>query len=96
MVREMRGQDYTWDAIAALLGVYKQTVISHAILHLGLTRESVAVKVAREKHEKQDRYLDRDEYPLPAGHPVTWGAIVAGTCLEGKPYPIKGFTSANE
>lgn len=24
--------------------------------------------------------------PLPAGHPTSWGAIVAGTCIEGE-YP---------
>lgn len=25
--------------------------------------------------------------PLPAGHPVSWGAITAGTWLAGSPYP---------
>jgi hypothetical protein len=24
--------------------------------------------------------------PLPPGDPISWGAIVAGTCLEGVPY----------
>ena len=28
--------------------------------------------------------LSRD--PLRAGHPVTWGAITAGTVLEGSPF----------
>ena len=26
---------------------------------------------------------------LPAGDPITWGAITAGTWLEGAPYPLE-------
>lgn len=31
----------------------------------------------------------RSAEPLPAGSPVTWGAITAGTSLEGQPYPAR-------
>lgn len=30
--------------------------------------------------------------PLPAGHPDSWGAITAGTLLDGTPYPLPFFT----
>lgn len=29
--------------------------------------------------------------PLPPGHPVSWGALTAGTLLEGVPYPLPVF-----
>lgn len=29
--------------------------------------------------------------PLPAGHPVSWGALIAGTLLAGTPYPLPVF-----
>lgn len=29
-----------------------------------------------------------DRPPLPAGHALTWGALIAGTVLEGTPYPF--------
>jgi len=29
---------------------------------------------------------DLTRAPLPPGDPISWGAIIAGTCLEGVPY----------
>lgn len=29
----------------------------------------------------------RDEQPLPAGHPETWGLLTRGTVLDGTPWP---------
>lgn len=34
---------------------------------------------------------DRRREPLPAGDRRTWGAITAGTLLEGMPYPLPVF-----
>lgn len=31
--------------------------------------------------------LRTTRYPLPAGHPITWGALIEGTSLEGLEYP---------
>ena len=31
--------------------------------------------------------IDAGREALPAGHPITWGMIVQGTCLEGTAYP---------
>ena len=32
-----------------------------------------------------------DRPPLPAGHPLTWGAITAGTLLDHAEYPFPVF-----
>lgn len=34
---------------------------------------------------------DPEREPLPAGHPVSWDAINAGTVLQGEPYPLPFF-----
>ncbi len=34
-----------------------------------------------------------DRPPLPAGHPLTWGLITSGTCLDASPYPFPVFLS---
>ena len=36
--------------------------------------------------EPRDEHRPRSD-PLPAGHPLTWGLITAGTSLAGQPYP---------
>ena len=37
---------------------------------------------------EEEVYAERQEvrFPLPPGHPITWHAITAGTCLEGVSY----------
>ena len=34
---------------------------------------------------------EKDRPTLPAGHPDTWGLLIAGTPLEGEPYPFPVF-----
>lgn len=34
--------------------------------------------------------------PLPAGHPVTWGAITVGTELAGSDYPLPVLTNRRD
>lgn len=41
------------------------------------------VKWVETKVEVASRAYD----PLPAGHPIAWGAIIDGTILRGEPYP---------
>jgi hypothetical protein len=36
-------------------------------------------------HPDPDR-PDPNRDPLPAGHPVSWSLLTAGTCLQGTPY----------
>jgi hypothetical protein len=38
----------------------------------------------RQNVDEGRKDLTRD--PLPAGHPVSWDAIVVGTCLEGRSF----------
>ncbi len=33
-------------------------------------------------------FPDGNRDPLPAGHPITWALITAGTCLDGSPYGL--------
>jgi len=34
---------------------------------------------------------DPERPSLPAGHPVSWGALTSGTILEGTQYPLPVF-----
>jgi len=35
---------------------------------------------------KPQTFATIDREPLPAGHPVSWGAICVGTCIEGQEF----------
>ena len=75
----MRGARASWDTISADLGVARWTAIERG-RHIGAR---FAAPVATLEHITPD--LERE--PLPPGHPVTWGTITAGTCLDGLAYP---------
>ncbi len=66
---------------AAYLGVPFATGVP-AVAH------SAAVTPARQVASAPSPALASDPLrdPLPAGHPVTWGLLTAGTCLEGAAY----------
>jgi len=77
MILQKRGECASWDAITAALGsVTRWTVIQ---------RGDAIGAVLPEPEEVEAE--DPDRPPYPAGHPVTWGPITKGTCLEGNPYP---------
>jgi hypothetical protein len=80
-LRRLRAEGATWDTIAAALRLSRSAVIEHG-RRIGAQRPrpKVAMAVVRE-------LLDPGREPLPAGHPVTWGAITAGTLLAGSRYP---------
>lgn len=54
----------------------------------------------RSRHSRHSRYFvtgrpSADDRPaLPAGHPVSWGAITSGTVLDGVAYPLPPMTRA--
>jgi hypothetical protein len=79
-IRRMRAEGAPWDAIAGTLEgrPHRQNVIDHAVRDLGMSKELPA-------EIEQDPVIDRE--PLRPGSPETWGAIIAGTCLDGTPYP---------
>lgn len=72
----MRAAGGTWDAIATALAHGRWTVIERGNL-IG-----AALPAPVPKEPETD--LTREAYP--AGHPETWGAITAGTCLAGLAY----------
>ena len=80
---QLRRERTAWDVIARTMGLSRNTVIERA-RRIGVAKRSkigVAAPV-----------VESDERPArPAGHPATWGAITAGTVLEGAEYPYPVF-----
>lgn len=73
----------SWDALGKKLHLAPWTVNTHAVAaELVAVPETRVVAPFNPDPEPDDRYRP----PYPAGHPVTWGALVAGTCLEGERY----------
>jgi hypothetical protein len=71
-----------WDRIARAIGLSRWTVIEKGYT-LGFRKRQAAphreaVPVAP--------VVERDPEPLPPGHPLSWGALTAGTVLEGARY----------
>jgi len=80
ILRRARAEGHSWDSIAALLGVSRWTAI-HRGQRIG----------ARRPPPDFIPKPDLSRPPLPAGHPCSWGLLVAGTCLQGTPYPDPVF-----
>jgi len=79
-LRRLRAEGEAGDAIAAALGVSRWTVIERG-------RRSGARKPPPEHRPT----IDLAREALPAGHPVSWGALTEGTVLQGAPYPWPVF-----
>ncbi len=80
-IRRLRSEGASWDAIAAVLGLNRWTVIERG-RHIGASRPPREFVPPPE---------DPGREPLPAGHPRSWGVITSGTVLEGVPYPLPVF-----
>jgi hypothetical protein len=81
-----RDRGEVWDDIAPRFGVHRATLID-AAKKLGVwTPDKRTYEVTASPRPFADR--DRNWWPLPPGHEVTWGAITRGTCLEGVEYPM--------
>jgi hypothetical protein len=80
-IRRLRIEGASWDAIAAILGITRWTVIEHG--H--------RIGASRPPREFVPPPEDPARDPLPAGHPRSWGVITAGTVLENVPYPLPVF-----
>ncbi len=72
-IRRLRVEGASCDIIALLLGVTRAAVAERARI-LGVDQRPVL-----------DTNLP-DRPPLPAGHPLTWGAIIRGTALQNAPF----------
>ena len=84
-LRRGRRAGRTWAAIAATLGVSESGAYSRGRqLSLPGNRWQLAAP-GPAAAEAEVLVLDRP--PFAPGHPASWGAITAGTCLEGMAYP---------
>ena len=81
VLRRMRGEGATWAAIGVALGLGRESVREHG-RRLGVRRMPPPPAVVHE---------DRNRPPLQAGHPLTWGLLTQGTCIEGCRYPYPVF-----
>ena len=77
-IRRLRAEGADWDGIAALLGLTRWAVIERG--------RRIGARLPPADFIPAPEDLDRD--PHPPGHPLTWGAITAGTVLADTPYPI--------
>lgn len=78
-LRRMRAGGAAWATIAAALGVSRNAAAERAkILKIKMERpELVPVEAP-------------DRPPLPPGHPLSWGLLVADTILAGSAYTPPG------
>lgn len=81
LLREMRADNHTWEAIGLRLGRVHETVRRKAKL-MGVWSKQVRPSQNATHEDAAD-----DRGPLEPGHPFTWGAIVSGTVLDGCEYP---------
>ena len=80
-IKRMRAEGAAWDAIASVMGVTRWTVIERG-RRIGARRPPSDFVPPADS-------LTRDS--LPAGHPRSWSVLIAGTLLEGQPYPLPVF-----
>jgi len=78
-IRRRRIEGASWETIAAELALPPRDVAARGH-RLGAAR-------SRTPGAAQDALRE----PLPAGHPDSWGALTAGTVLQGLPYPLPFF-----
>ena len=76
-LRRLRAEGSTWDEIAASLRISRWSAIERG-RRLNAQKPTPAPAAPM---------IDLGRDPLPAGHSRSWGILVAGTVLEGSPYP---------
>jgi peptidoglycan/xylan/chitin deacetylase (PgdA/CDA1 family) len=75
-IRQLRAAGASWNAVAAAIGTGRWSAIERG-RRIG----------ARAPIHVAPPPPDPAREALPAGHPLTWGAITAGTLLEATAYP---------
>ena len=75
-IRRMRAEGATWDTVAALLRLTRWTVIERG-RRIGARPPPLDFTPPPE---------DPNRDVLPAGHSISWGALVRDTSLDGVPY----------
>jgi hypothetical protein len=82
-LRRLRAESVEWPDIARVLGRSRWAVMMRA-------RQIGARRPPAEPAPVPAPATD-DREPLPAGHPTSWGPLLAGTLLEGSEYPLPFF-----
>jgi hypothetical protein len=78
------GKSFRFMAKAFGLG---RTTITERVRRLGLDIPATPGPQPRAPQPRASQpEADDARAPLAAGHPISWGLITAGTCLEGSPY----------
>ncbi len=80
----LRALGQSWHAVASELRIGRNAAIERA-RRLGLQPVTRIQPPPRPPAERTDRPA------LPPGHPLSWQAITAGTCLAGEAYPYPVF-----
>jgi hypothetical protein len=83
-LRRLCAEGTSWDAIGVVLRVSRSAARERG-------RRIGAWRPARKITPSVHALLDRGREPLPAGHPLTWGPITAGTLLDGSRYPMPAW-----
>ena len=79
----MREAGARWNDIAITLGASRSYVIGKAF-RMGL----LGVRNMGPRPEPPPATVSAHREPLPAGHPIAWSLITAGTTLAAEPYPL--------
>ncbi len=77
----LRAEGRSWDSIDAMLGISRWAVMERDRL-VGAVKAMPPPRLAAGDLAEAGREV------MPAGHPVSWGAITAGTLLDGMAYPF--------
>jgi hypothetical protein len=80
-LRDLRGGGLTWDHVATSMGLGRNTVLERG-RKIGARRRPAILPPTAEA---------KDRPPRCAGHPMTWGLLIAGTVLDGEAYPYPVF-----
>ena len=75
----LRAEGRSWDAIATMLGISRWAAIERGRL--------VGAHKPQPPAGPRGPAAESGREPLPPGHPASWGAITAGTLLDGAAYP---------
>jgi hypothetical protein len=91
MIRQSRNRGLSWASIARGLGVSRTAALARG-QHLGLgppcqPRDITCLASSRGARAPSAAPSGPARLPLPPGHEVSWGAITAGTALDGISYP---------
>ncbi len=93
LLLELRRARTTWDGIAGILGVSRNAAIDRGkrlLLQQG-SPEAAAARLPSRQPGPPRPPPAPDRRALPAGHPLTWNLLTAGTCLDGAAYPYPVF-----